>query len=99
LLSTQFMVIYKDFFQYILDEPFDEKIVADLAYSRMTPHKMLLYPFISTQKDFGYSDITTIHNEQKNLVTNMFVQSDNKLKRIQEAYIKYYPETIITHQQ
>ncbi|MFD2872295.1 hypothetical protein ACFS5N_07450 [Mucilaginibacter ximonensis] len=89
LLSTQFMVIYKDFFQYILDEPFDEKMVADLAYSRMTPHKMLLYPFISTQKDFGYSDITSVHNDQKDLVTKMFVRSDLKLKRIQEAYLKY----------
>ncbi|MFD2873497.1 hypothetical protein ACFS5N_13515 [Mucilaginibacter ximonensis] len=98
LLSTQFVVIYKDFFQYILDEPFDEKIVADLAYSRMTPHKMLLYPFISTQKDFGYSDITNIHNEQKSLVTDMFLQSNYKLKRIQQAYIKYHPETIITKQ-
>lgn len=98
LLSTQFVVIYKDFFQYILDEPFDEKIVADLAYSRMTPHKMLLYPFISTQKDFGYSDITSIHNEQKSLVTNMFIESDLKLKRIQDAYLKYNPETIITQQ-
>ncbi len=93
LLSSQFIVIYKGFFQYILEEPFDEKIVADLAYSLMTPHKMLLYPFISTQKDFGYSDITSIHNEQKNLVTNMFIQSDLKLKRIQQAYIKYNLKT------
>lgn len=98
LLSTQFMVIYKDFFQYILDESFDEKIVADLAYSRMTPHKMLLYPFISTQRDFGYSDITNIHNEQKSLVTDMFLQSDYKLKRIQQAYIKYHPDIIVAHQ-
>jgi len=94
LLSTQFLVIYKSFFHHILDEPFDETIIADLAYSRMTPHKMLLYPFISTQKDFGYSDITPIHNEQKNLVANMFEQSEGKLRRIYDAYTKYYPETI-----
>ncbi|MES2425909.1 MAG: hypothetical protein V4560_03010 [Bacteroidota bacterium] len=89
-LSTQFVVIYKEFFQQILDEPYDKKIVADLAYSRMTGYKMLLYPFISTQKDFGYSDITSIHTEMEGLVSNMFSQSAAKLKRIQEAYIKYY---------
>lgn len=92
LLSAQFMVIYKKFFQQILDHPYDEKIVADLAYSGMTQYKMLLYPFISTQKDFGYSDVTEAHNEQKNLVTDMFIRSDNKLKRIQEAFLRYYPD-------
>jgi len=91
-LSTQFVVVYKIFFQQILDEPYDEKIVADLAYSRMTSNKMVLYPFISTQKDFGYSDITALHQENKNLVTNMFIQSDLKFKRIQEAYMKYHPK-------
>ncbi|MGF7078475.1 hypothetical protein [Mucilaginibacter sp. UYCu711] len=90
LLSAQFMVIYKEFFQEILDYPFDENIIADVAYSAMTMNKMLLYPFISTQKDFGYSDVTAIHNERKGLVNNMFIQSDIKLKRIQQAYIKYH---------
>jgi GR25 family glycosyltransferase involved in LPS biosynthesis len=90
-LSTQFVVIYKEFFQQILDEPYDKKIVADLAYSRMTGYKMLLYPFISTQKDFGYSDITAIHTEVKGLVSNMFIQSAAKLKQIHDAYIKYHP--------
>jgi len=92
LLSTQFVVIYKDFFNYILNEPFDETIVADLAYSRMTPHKMLLFPFISTQKDFGYSDITSVHNEHSNLVSNMFTHSAQKLGRIQQAYMKYHSD-------
>ena len=91
-LSTQFVVIFKDFFQQILDEPYDETIVTDLAYSRMTYNKMVLYPFISTQKDFGYSDITVIHQENKNLVTNMFIQSDLKFKQIRQAYIKYHDQ-------
>jgi GR25 family glycosyltransferase involved in LPS biosynthesis len=95
LLSTQFVVIYRDFFQHIMNEPFDEKIIADMAYSRMTPHKMLLCPFISTQKDFGYSDITSLHNEQKNMVTNMFAESNYKIKRIQQAYIKYHLQTAV----
>ncbi len=91
-LSSQFVVIYNHFFRQILEEPYNEKIVADLAYSHMTSNKMVLYPFISTQKDFGYSDITDAHKTDKNLVTNMFIQSDKKFKRIQDAYIKYHPK-------
>lgn len=93
-LSTQFTVIFKRFFKQILDEPYDEKIVADLVYSRLALNKMVLYPFISTQKDFGYSDITSAHNENKNLVTTMFLESSDKLKTIQRAYLKYQPENI-----
>jgi GR25 family glycosyltransferase involved in LPS biosynthesis len=91
-LSTQFVVIYKKFFQQILDEPYDEKIIADLAYSRMTSNKMVLYPFVSTQKDFGYSDITIAHQENKNLVTNMFLHSAYKFRRIRQAYMQYHPQ-------
>jgi len=98
LLSTQFMVIYNRFFRQILDEPYDEKIVADLTYSRMTMNKMLLYPFVSKQVDFGYSDITAKHNENKGLITNMFVESETKLKCIQDAYLKYNRETSISQQ-
>jgi len=88
-LSTQFIVIYKAFYQQILEKPYDNEIVADMAYSGMTSNKMLIYPFISVQKDFGYSDITTIHNEVKDLVSNMFSISDAKLGAIQSAYTKY----------
>lgn len=98
LLSTQFMVVYRRFFQDILDEPFDKEIVADLTYSRITPYKMLLYPFISKQKDFGYSDITSVHNQDKGLITRMFSESEKKLKSIQTAYLKYNFETTISNQ-
>lgn len=88
-LSTQFVVIYKRFFHKILEEPYDEDIVADLVYSKMTTNKMVLYPFISIQKDFGYSDITEIHNESKGLVTSLFSESEYRLGLIQKAHLKY----------
>jgi GR25 family glycosyltransferase involved in LPS biosynthesis len=91
-LSTQFVVVYKKFFHEILDHPYDETIVADLAYSHLALNKMVLYPFISTQKDFGYSDVTSIHTEVKNLIANMFAQSNWQFRQIQQAYLKYHPE-------
>lgn len=88
-LSAQFVVLYRKFFKSILDEPFNERVVADLLYSEMTSNKMILYPFISSQKDFGYSDVTDIHNKQKGIVNRLFEESNSRFRIIQNAYAKY----------
>lgn len=88
-LSTQFIIIYKRFFNKILAEPFDEHVIVDELLSEMTSNKMVLFPYISTQKDFGYSDVTDLHNNVKGLVTNLFAESSRRLGSIQKAYLKY----------
>lgn len=88
-LSAQFLVIYKDFFSQIEAYPYDETIVTDLVYSKIALNKMILYPFVSVQKDFSYSDVTLSHSLDKNLVNTLFIESDLKLKRVQQAYLKY----------
>jgi len=87
--SLQFAVIYKKFFNQILAEPFLNTDVADLKYSEMTSNKMILYPFISRQHDFGYSDVTPIHNEERGIVDFMFARSEMRLKIYQDIYDKY----------
>ncbi|RFS18829.1 glycosyl transferase [Chitinophaga silvatica] len=89
-LSCQFLVLYRPFFKHILSKSFDEKIVADLAFPLMTSNKMILYPFISTQRDFGYSDVTELHNIEKGIVDNLFTESDRRLAKIQQAYLRYH---------
>lgn len=88
-LSAQFVIIYSKFFQKILDEPFNNTVIADLLFSEMTSNKMLLYPFISTQKDFGYSDVTPVHNSRKGFVQQMFQETANRLERMRQAFIKF----------
>jgi len=88
-LSTQFIIVYKKFFKTILSYEFKEDDVTDLVLSDLTSHKMVLYPFISSQKDFGYSDITAIHNEKPGLVQRMFKKTEMRFQRLQNAYIKY----------
>lgn len=88
-LSTQFIVLYRKFFQKILDEPYDDTIIADIKLSEMTSHKMILFPFVSLQHDFGYSDITSIHNEQKGLVQSMFAVSQKRLAVIQQSVLRH----------
>lgn len=88
-LSTQFIVIYSKFFQKILEAPFDNSVTSDNLLSQLTSNKMIIFPFISTQKDFGYSDVTPIHNHYQGLVTKMFENATLRLERIQKAYINF----------
>ena len=88
-LSAQFLVIYRKLFRKILSLQYDETIIADMAYSEMTSNKMVIYPFISLQKYFGYSDVTAIHNEDKQLVQLMFAHSRNRFENIHTAYNRY----------
>ena len=57
--GVQFTIKFKRFYQKILDvEVFDEHNAADYKLSGFTGKKFVIYPFISVQKDFGYSDVT-----------------------------------------
>lgn len=55
---TQFMIVYKQFFQEILKADYSEPMSVDGKISSISFNKLVIYPFISVQKDFGYSDIT-----------------------------------------
>lgn len=86
---TQFIVIYRKLFQKILDEPFDEETVtADDHLSIIASNKQVLYPFISVQKDFGYSDVTALNNAIEGRTEGLFTCSDNQLQHILRAYSK-----------
>ncbi|MRG46981.1 glycosyl transferase [Chitinophaga sp. SYP-B3965] len=87
--STQFMVIYRGFFQTILNEPFEDGDTADGKFSEMTSNKMVLFPFISIQKDFGYSDVTVTNNVMNGEVTRLFRDTSARLSAIMNVYNRY----------
>lgn len=87
--SIQFIVLYKKIFEKILAYKFRKKDAADLVLAQMTSHKMVIYPFISRQKDFGNSDFTTIRNEGSGLLQNISQKTEERLQIIQNAYLKY----------
>jgi len=88
-LAGQFLVIYSNFFTKILDKFYDETVIADMTLSAMTSNKMFIYPSISTQKDFGYSDVTPIHHDNKGFLTKMFEKVEHRMKLIQETRKMY----------
>lgn len=61
---TQFMIVYKRFFKDILKAEYDDHMSVDGILSSISANKMVMYPFASIQKDFGYSDITVRNSSE-----------------------------------
>lgn len=81
-LATQFIVLYKPIFAKILKYDFKNNDAADRVLPLLSNCNMLVYPFMSYQHDFGYSDVTPIHNEKPGIVTRCFARSDLRMSEI-----------------
>lgn len=91
--STQFIVVFKPLFKKILDYDFKDTDTADGVLSAISKDRMVMYPFISIQKDFGYSDVTRSNNDVIGLVDNLFRQSDHRLRTIHHVAHKFKKDT------
>lgn len=85
---TQFVILYKDIFQKLLDEPFDDAIIADDAISRLSNHKMVMHPFMSVQKSFNFSDITSQNKSNPNWIETSFESASQRLEVIRSISMK-----------
>ncbi|MDF2476415.1 MAG: hypothetical protein K0S24_1898 [Sphingobacterium sp.] len=79
---TQFMVLFKEFYTKLLKIEFAATDCIDLKFSEVSERKLVIYPYISIQKDFGYSDVTSGYYEDK--MQNCFLSTS---KLIQTALI------------
>ena len=50
---------------------------------------MTIYPFVSVQKDFGYSDVTVQNNEKKGLISKFFEDAGKRLAVYRDVNEKY----------
>jgi len=87
--ATQFMIIYKRLFEKILNYEFSKAVIADIVLSNLAENKMILFPFISKQHNFGYSDVTPQHTMDTDLVDIMFSDTERRLSQIKNAFEKY----------
>ncbi|WP_293928014.1 hypothetical protein [Sphingobacterium sp. UBA6320] len=62
---TQFTIVFKKMYKKILDAQFTDLDCADFKLSELTHKKYIIFPFISIQRDFGYSDVSTGYYENK----------------------------------
>ncbi len=89
--GLQFTIIFKKFYEKILNASFLETDAADYKISALSDKKFIIYPFISTQKEFGYSDVTKKNNEA-GLVDKLFEETSERLhllKNVNNFYKRY----------
>lgn len=77
--GTQFIVIFQNFYDKLLEAPFTQSDSADYKICALTDEKFLMYPLISIQKEFGYSDVTSKNDTQEGYVTQIFNDTIEKL--------------------
>ena len=89
--GNQFLVIDEILYDRILNYDFKSGNTADETLSWLTNSKATMYPFISEQKEFGYSDISSI-NGRKGYVSWLFNNARKRLlsiHRVNEIYNNY----------
>lgn len=87
--GTQFIIIYNRFYDRILKAADGEDyFILDMKLSELSDSLFVMFPFISAQKDFGYSDVTP-QNNKKGYVTGLFTQTELKLSMLNQVKQSY----------
>ncbi|GEM65672.1 hypothetical protein SF1_36540 [Sphingobacterium faecium NBRC 15299] len=89
--GTQFFIIYKRFFDIFLNITLNDDDNIDLKINEISDQIYCLYPFISIQKEFGYSDVTQ-KNEGSGTVNDYFHTTTKRLATL--SYLKTYFEEL-----
>lgn len=85
LWCTQFVVVYASFYDRILEYEFKEDDTADGVFSELAANKMVIYPFISEQRDFGYSDVTPGNMNTDGLIRQHFARANARFRMIERV--------------
>ena len=87
--GMQFTIVYSRFYDKILDTIKDGyKHVTDIFLSSLTDAIFVIYPFISVQKEFGYSDATP-RNNKNGYVDYLFTRTSKQLKVLNKVWTYY----------
>lgn len=86
--GLQFTIIFRKFYQRILEASFNVTDAADYKISSLTNNKYFIFPFFSTQKDFGYSDVTAKNNVERS-VENLFKDTSENIKILKDVFSFY----------
>lgn len=87
--KTQFLVLYRALFKKIRDEKVDETIKVDHILTELTSNKMVMYPFISEEFDFGDPILPEIEDDPNSLAKNPYEVANSKMKIYHQTYKKY----------
>ncbi len=81
--GNQFLIIRKNIYSRILDFNFRDGNTADGVLSGLIRRKAILHPFVSVQREFGYSDITPT-NGRKGFINDLFDDTARRLQSVRD---------------
>ena len=84
----QFTVIFNKFYPVILNSDTVGNKTLDWYLSTLTDDIFVMSPYISVQKEFGYSDVTKKNNEE-GYVTGCFDRCNSVLNILRKVKFKY----------
>ncbi len=92
--GLQFTVVFNRLYDAILDLFFnDEDDCADIVISNIARRKLLIYPFISIQKEFGYSDVT-VTNNKSGFTDKLFIKSAERVQNLNKV-ARFYAQAVV----
>lgn len=94
--GMQFTVVFRCLYDKILAARTTDGYTLDIMLSSLAKNKFVVYPYISIQKEFGYSDATDSNNEGGR-VTRFFENAQatlNKLHRVRSFYGSVSPVVV-----
>src|SRR5690606_40497336 len=84
--GAQFMILFKSMYGRILGvDNFSKTDALDHKISALSSYIFTMYPFVSTQKEFGYSDVTIL-NSFSGRVDGLFTTASDRLKIIDKVH-------------
>lgn len=96
--GMQFTVMFRRCYSKILAAKTSEGYAVDIQLSYLAKRKYVMAPYISVQREFGYSDATAI-NEEEGRITRFFQKNEillAKLHKVRNHYSSISPETLRT---
>ncbi|MBD5351554.1 MAG: methyltransferase domain-containing protein [Bacteroides sp.] len=94
--GMQFTVIFRRCYPKILAAKTTEGYAVDIQLSYLAKRKYVMAPYISIQREFGYSDATSI-NEEEGRVTRFFQKNESllaQLHKVRNHYSAISPDTL-----
>lgn len=82
--GLQFTIIFRKCYSSILESPFNDDDCADIVISNLAKRKVVVHPFISVQKDFGYSDVT-VSNNKTGLIDKLFIETSERIQNLKNV--------------
>lgn len=77
--GMQFTIIYSRFYETLIQADTKEGFTTDIKISDLSDNIFVMNPYISIQKEFGYSDVTSSNNK-KGYVNGLFQTTSNRLR-------------------